>query len=373
MTTRGSINSALRAPTLSSKRNSSLDGLRGLAVCLVVIFHVYPLALTGGFLAVDVFFVLSGFLITGLLLQEQEQTGRINLRFFYARRALRLFPALLLMILLLVPAYWLFAKPKLAHQFTTEAFFALTYTTNWVAALDLHSVTLLRHTWSLAIEEQFYLLWPPMLIAITRGRPTLKSLMYISISLWLISIATRVYLSASGSSIDRLYNGLDTRADAIMAGAITALVHHRQSNKPTGNLPMLLAWSHIPALAVLGYFFWSASYLDKALYYWQLPLVHAGAAIIILHLCLHKTGSLYRLLCTPPMRQLGEISYGIYLWHFPVLLLGLKFNIQPQFLLVFTLLGTISTAYLSWRFIEKPCLAAKGRLHSSNAHKAYEF
>jgi peptidoglycan/LPS O-acetylase OafA/YrhL len=201
----------------------ALDGLRGLAVVVVMIYHAAPELLPGGFLGVELFFVLSGFLITSLLLKEHDRSG-IQLGRFYMRRALRLTPALIVMLASVVLLSWVALSGDAFRNTVSDAAFSLTYIFNWVRASDPGRSSFLGHTWSLCIEEQFYLLWPLLLPAITmigrRDRLTERLLVAVAaIVLW------RMVLSNFASPM-RIYNGLDTRADGLLLGcALGAAIH----------------------------------------------------------------------------------------------------------------------------------------------------
>jgi peptidoglycan/LPS O-acetylase OafA/YrhL len=197
----------------------SLDGLRGLAILAVMLNNARYLP--GGFLGVDIFFVLSGFLITALLLQEWQRTGTIRLGAFYARRALRLLPALFALLALVLVAPGLF---YLAARPWKDAAIAALYATNWVNAFSLRNMAILDHTWSWTVEEQFYVLWPPLvpvLLALRVRRRWILSMVLLGIS---VSTRLRLLLWDGPASIKRLYYGLGTRLDALLVGCLVALL-----------------------------------------------------------------------------------------------------------------------------------------------------
>ncbi|MDO3385257.1 acyltransferase [Gilvimarinus sp. SDUM040013] len=348
----------------TQQRIKSLDGLRGVAVFIIILFHVHPLFISGGFLGVDVFFVLSGFLITGLLLDEFELNDNIKLKYFYARRALRLMPALLLILAILVPTYWLFADASKAQSFSFEALIAITYTTNLAVAFEWFNLTQLRHTWSLAIEEQFYLIWPLLLLALHRRSRNRNTLLASCLALWAASIAVRVWLTVNNAPIDRLYCGLDTRADALMAGAALAVFLRRNDNREVSTT-LWLKWCWLPASVVLGYFMFSTNYLLRGLYLWQLPIVHIASALVIMHLASNRDGILARALAFRPIFYLGKISYGVYLWHVPVLLAAIHYQVPTRWLMLVTLSGTILLASASYYFVERKLLRLKQHFAST--------
>src|SRR5262245_21094061 len=197
-----------------------LDGLRAVAVMSVLLMHGGMPGFHWGYIGVDLFFVLSGYLITSILLREQLRTGQISLLSFYQRRALRLFPALaVLCIVFLAYAFFVLRDPT---QGLREIVVVALYLSNWTRAAGLNFPEWLGHTWSLAIEEQFYLLWPLVLLAISAARRPIPLLLAVAGAIVAVS-CWRLTLVMHGASTDRLYNGTDTRADALLMGVALAL------------------------------------------------------------------------------------------------------------------------------------------------------
>lgn len=356
-------------PALNHTHVSTLDGLRGISVLIIMVFHTHPLWISGGFIGVDVFFVLSGFLITTLLLQERKQYGRIFFLSFYLRRLLRLAPALLLMLSILVPAYWLFTPAERALSYSKEAAFALTYTSNWAVALDLYPMSHLRHTWSLAIEEQFYLIWPLLLTLICRTVQQ-KYRIGVCVLIWLTLVLLRVWLAEQGAAIDRLYCGLDTRADALILGAITAFWYTGQLHQNKTLARRLSAVFFLPATLTLGWFLYNTNYLYRELYYWQMPVIQLCAAVVILHLTCARAGAARAFFQIPPLLYLGKISYGVYLWHVPVLLLVIDYKLPGHFMLICVVTGAMAAASASYYLVERPVLRLKKHLSAKHASPA---
>ncbi|AYJ84953.1 acyltransferase (plasmid) [Sphingomonas paeninsulae] len=202
----------MNAPKLNY--NPALDGIRALAASAVLLVHLNPAFLPGGWIGVDVFFVLSGFLITRILQLEIGTTGSIDLKRFYIRRAIRLVPALLAMVMVVVIVAKLMEK-----QIITEAILSLTYTMNWAQAFDIGlPVKYLDHTWSLAVEEQFYLVWPIALLALRSKRPWA----YVA-ALLVASLFWRGALIHNGATWARTYHGFDTHSDTLLIGSLLAL------------------------------------------------------------------------------------------------------------------------------------------------------
>jgi len=198
----------------------ALDGLRALAVLPVLLFHGGVPGFQWGYIGVDVFFVISGYLITDTLLKEQAETGCISLLGFYRRRALRLLPALALVCLAVLLFMGLVANSW--NQAWREIAIVAFYAGNWTRALGTGLPQYLGHTWSLAIEEQFYIRWPALLLAILALNPTIISSLRLILALVIAVTCWRIFLALYGASADRLYNGTDTRADALLIGAALA-------------------------------------------------------------------------------------------------------------------------------------------------------
>jgi peptidoglycan/LPS O-acetylase OafA/YrhL len=294
-----------------------LDGLRAIAILTVLAFHVGAFAkqttLRGGFLGVQIFFVISGFLITALLVEEWDRNGRISLRFFYARRALRLFPALFAAIGVAV-VYASFAPGAQFDPTAKEALASVFYWDNWFHALNVGDPTILLHTWSLSIEEQFYVVWPIVLV-LTLGLAAVRS------RLWLLPLAAAV-ASALGRAIvdlsashvnNRLYFGTDTRADALLIGCMLALLWARGLPRGAGRL---LAWLALPAAAGLAVLMWFEEVPDRSLYVIGLFGCSLASGIVIANVVTGRPPIVGRTLSHPLLVFVGKISYGLYLWHY---------------------------------------------------------
>ena len=280
----------------------ALDGVRALAIAPVVGMHAFGWPREGG-LGVEIFFVLSGFLITTLLLEERVTTGTISFTRFYRRRAARLAPGLVLML----AVYAIVTHGADAWAVVI----GLTYTSNIAILVDAGSMPwALGHLWSLAQEEQFYLLWPPLLFLLTRVRTTLlpKALALLLLAVML----ERVSLVAHGSDIHRIYFSPDTHAEPILVGCLFGALHARWS--PAA----VRSWGGPAALSiVVGSFFaaqwlWILSALSpvRTLFFFACGFLILAAA---------QGDVLSRVLGSRPLTFLGQISYSLYLWHMPVL------------------------------------------------------
>jgi peptidoglycan/LPS O-acetylase OafA/YrhL len=344
-----------------------LDGVRGVSILLVFIHHVFPRWLPGGFIGVDVFFVLSGFLITTLLLQEKNREGSIDLRKFYVRRALRLLPALLTLVF----ALGVFAATGLAG-WTAPAFYegiwlSLSYVSNWLYAFGFFSAdNPLGITWSLAIEEQFYFLWPITLSLFLNSKIRRKWLFH---ALWACITSIAIYRGAlvlHGVSIVRLYYASDTRADALLIGCLTAVVV--SSGKLTGGVNRIL---NRVVVVFAGLFLalmafaatWTTLFRFQGL---LLSLISLSSAVLLLAILISpgKTGLL--LLRFSPLVWVGRVSYGLYLWHWPVLWFVHNLPIFPRSLVqpLLVIVFSFGLTSLSYYLVEKPFLNWKHRFSS---------
>lgn len=350
-----------------------LDGLRTIAVGLVVAYHIGVPGTGGGLLGVGVFFTLSGFLITMLLLNRWEKHGDLDLKHFWIRRFRRLLPAVVLLLIVVMIAT-VFVHPDKLGDRGEQAFFALIYVANWHTILtggsyfeQFDGPSPLDHLWSLAVEEQFYVVWPLLLLGLLTlfkakkdGADTGAAFKRAAVVTFLLGAASFVLLALladpSGDST-RAYEGTDTRAGGLLWGAVLAMlwrpkkVARIQSEKGLWTLDVL------GALGVAGILYLAATtdQLDYSLYTWGIAALTVSTILVLMPL-IHAQSWTNRVLGVAPLRWIGERSYGIYLWHMPVVAFLPERTLYGQDvwrgLIVVAL--TVLFAELSWRFVEDP-------------------
>ncbi len=337
-----------------------LDGLRGLAVLGVLLFH--DDRLVGGYLGVDLFFVLSGFLITSLLLREHADSGKIALGAFWVRRARRLFPA----VLSLMPAVGLYslalADAAERSRIRGDGLATLAYVANWRSIFASRSYwemflapSPLEHTWSLAIEEQFYVVWPLLVTGLlVWARVGARGLMAVSAALAAASMLAMGLLFDS-THTERVYLGTDTRGAAILLGAALACVLALKG--PLASRAGVRALDAAGALAFVGLAVAWARLDGTSLFlyrggFWLTEL----AGLVLIACAAHEESAVARALSVTPLRWLGLASYGIYLWHWPiyVTLSQERVHVGGWGLTALRLGATFAVAAASYRWFEQP-------------------
>ena len=306
----------------------ALDGLRGVAVIVVLLYHGGATWMRGGFLGVDLFFVLSGYLITTLLLVEWGRKGSINLRGFWARRARRLLPALALVLVGIVVYALAFAAATQMNSIRNDGLASLFYVTNWRFIFSDQSYfeqfaapSPLRHMWSLAIEEQFYLLWPFIMVGLLRWRPKLRSLTRIFVGGALASAALMAVLFTPGGDPSRVYYGTDTRAQALLVGAaLAALLLRLRTRRDGPPRPAPVVRAGLVGLVVLVVMLVITKDTAEWMYRGGYLLAAIACALVITAAVQPSRNLVRAALSPPPLRAVGLVSYGLYLWHWPVYL-----------------------------------------------------
>ena len=359
------------APSLTLRRGAmgrwpALDGVRGLAIIFVMVEHTHLAPFHGGGLGVDLFFVLSGFLISGLLLAEFQRSGGLDIRRFYYRRALRLLPALLVLVAAMVGLALAYHHGEVSRATLAMAPKTLLYVAN-VGRTDVGDPSLLAHTWSLSIEEQFYLVWPLLLLLLLRSRLSVRTLVGVALAFAGLTTVTRTvsYLTGPDTSehFGRWYFRTDTKVDALLLGCTIALLLASElpgsrwiAGLPIGAIGLA---SFLVLLAVVP---WVNP--GRTAFMVQMSAFRLASAGLILAFVLGRR-SRSRLERAFEMRWLrftGVLSYSLYLSHFPVFALA-----QHQFgrslrSLVVELPITLLLAYGSYRLVERPFLRARERL-----------
>ena len=351
----------------------ALDGVRALAVLAVMAYHGGLSFLPAGFFGVDAFFVLSGFLITTLLVTEWAGASRIALRKFWARRARRLLPALLVMLVFVVLYARFVAAPGTYPGLRWDSIATLFYGANWRFIASGQSyfaqtgpVSPLLHTWSLAIEEQFYIVWPLVVLAIMRFRKSgsaraLQTLLVASVVGALASAAEMALLFHPAGDPTREYFGTDTHAQCLLVGAALAAgmaLWRRGEDQatPSRNGRRLLSVGGLLGVGVCAWAWSQLHYGQTFVFRGGFLLVSVSVAAVILSTVLHSTGIVGRVLSWAPLRYLGRISYGMYLWHFPldIALTGARTGLAGTPLFLFRTLVTIAVSTVSFYLLERP-------------------
>ena len=353
-----------------SKYLPSIDSLRALAVLAVIIYHVDVNYLPGGFLGVDLFFVLSGYLISSLIIKEFRKTGTVNLYNFYIRRARRLLPAVYFMITVGLVVMVLFNE-VLLRKSHLDAIFGYIYSSNWwyiFHKLDYFdsfgAQSPFKHLWSLAIEEQFYMIFPLLFLLVNRKKKSKdgtyklnKNFLYVVLGLILVSLIAHILLFDI-NNISRIYFGTDTRAFSLLVGVVGAILYpmERLHAKVTPQQNMLYSVVSLVSIATLITVMIYTSEYNTLLYRGGFLLVAILGLIVIISSGKQHT-LMSRLLSFKPIVFIGKISYSLYLWHFPVLVLTTPVSEIGNPNIIFVILRVILTFILataSYVFVETP-------------------
>lgn len=345
------------------------DGLRGLGVTTFVLYHCIisfeatneSWFLPGAYLWLELFFVQSGFLITSLLLDEWHRTGEVRLRNFYARRALRLLPALLAAVLVTAVALLTFSEYRGISATWTEVWASLVYVQNWVLALEVTPIPFyLSHTWSLSIEEQFYLVAPVGIILLVTWQRSLRRALPIVLvgagasALWMAIMASR---TVHPLDLGRLYFGTDTRAQGLLIGvALAFAIHSGLWLRTDGHARAARVWGSVGAVVMLVLLF-TADMRETFTFYGVFLLCSLSTAGMLSEILSHPEGRLARGLSWKPLQAFGEMTYGIYLWHWPIILIVGQFTTWPEVpTIAFQVVVSLLVATVSYRWLERPIL-----------------
>lgn len=353
----------------ASNRWPALDGMRGVMTVGVFVAHIKYDWLPGAILFMDTFFMMSSFFITRLLMKDWSRSGRLDFRTFYVRRVKRLYPALVLMVVVVTAFMMVFRglRPTdLLHVVATLFYFA-----NWLRAFDIAHDPVLGHTWSLSIEEQFYLVWPVLLaFGLGLGSPRADTVApaaprRIHYRFWLLALgaialltfAWRTWLAVHGASVPRLYNGTDMRLDSLALGALLALCFDAA---PVQRACARLAQPGLVWLMLVCMMYGALTVDVRNAYWyaWQQPVfVLLSLALLMAFLKTPTAWGLGSLFQNPVALYLGAICYGLYLWHYPLIELGRgMYGLKVWDSLLICAPLSLALASLSYHFIELPML-----------------
>jgi peptidoglycan/LPS O-acetylase OafA/YrhL len=348
----------------SQRYMPGLDGLRAIAVLAVIAYHLNPAWAPGGLLGVGVFFTLSGYLITDLLLGQREATGRLQLGEFWLRRARRLLPALFLMLAVVV-AWVTLLDRSLLPGLRGDVLAAVGYVSNWWNIVREASYfarfgppPTLDHLWSLAVEEQFYLIWPWLLWLGLRYIPGRYTQAGVTLAGAALSAAAMALIYQPGVDPTRVYEGTDTRAFGLLIGAALAMVwpsRELRADRIDHRGRLLIDGGGVVGLVIIGILIWRTSEYSPLLYKGGIVFLSVATALVLSAL-VHPASWLGGAVGWMPLRWLGVRSYGIYLWHYPIIVLTAPGPQQrASFSLeAFQVVATIVVATLSWQFFEEP-------------------
>lgn len=366
-----------RADVLSAtrgSRNGAIDGLRGLAVIAVMAYHVVPDPFTGGWLGVDIFFVLSGFLICAMLLREQQRNRSIDYGRFLIRRARRLLPGLFLMLLAILAAANLYETAGRRKDVAVDVISSLFQVSNWRLILANESYfakvsvpSPIRHTWSLGVQEQFYFLFPLLLIFMFRRARTWRTIVVVFVVLASLSLWRMVDLYVPGTDPSRVYFGTDTRLFELLVGVIGALWLHyrtlraeiRPSWGPRGwdkTTEVAIGWLGLGSLALIIYWMFNVNEFSPWLFQGGLLVICLMTLVIIIAATSPVPNIMTKLLANKPLMVVGDQSYSLYIWHWPIIvyLVWAMPDAPEIYRQVTAVVLTIVISTLSHHLVERP-------------------
>lgn len=352
----------------------ALDGVRGVALAAVLLYHAGRLR--GGYLGVDLFFVLSGYLITTLLLLGWRADRRVDLRRFWARRVRRLLPALVMVLVAVGIFAAVVALPVERRDIRWDGLATLGYVANWRTILAggdyWHSALApspLQHTWSLAIEEQFYVLWPIVVAGVLAWRRSAEAVLAVAAGLAALSVALVLGLHVAGASDSRLYLGTDTRIAAILFGATYAAIRFRTGPARSPTHRSVLEIAGVAGAAILALAWLRLDGSSPLLYTGGLTGCSLAGAAVVAATAERRPLLVGRVLGVAPLRALGIISYGAYLWHWPIYLVltESRTGLGGWPLAGLRIVVTLVVAAASWALVEQPIRAGAVRGRQARA------
>ncbi len=370
-------------PRMKSSYIPALDGLRAFAVIAVVVYHLKTVWAPCGLLGVTIFFVLSGYLITGLIIDEWNATSHLSLKNFWLRRVRRLVPAIIFLLLCLIVLCAIFS-PVMLTKLKQDLLSCLFFYNNWWQIFhdvsyfeNLGSPSPVTHFWSLSIEEQFYIVWPVLLLLLFKIKTNKKLICALIVVLALLSAADMALLYVPGDDPSRVYYGTDTRAFSLLIGAFLAFVlpaARVRSEAFPKSARVVAEVAAFIALGIIAAMIFTVSAYEPFLYrggYFGLSLL---TAIIIIAL-VNSRGILAKIFALAPLVWIGERSYGLYLWHYPLLLLmnpPTDFAEKPWWVYVLQVAVILAVTEFSYHFVENPIRkgAIRKTLASISSHRA---
>jgi peptidoglycan/LPS O-acetylase OafA/YrhL len=344
----------------------ALDGLRGLALLAIVVFHAELPWAPGAFLSVSTFFTLSGFLITVLLLEEEHASGRVDLKAFWPRRLRRLLPASLATIALIVVLTAVLGSDDQVRSLRGDALASLLYVSNWRFIVTdasygaiFESPSPFAHFWTLAIEEQYYLVFPAVLSGLLLVTRTARRWV---VALFLVvaavgSAAWAAYLFRHGATLDRVYYGTDTRIGELMVGGLLAVGWRRYRStlaRPSASRAVAVVGG-VALVVMLA--LWTQASLTQTFWYQGGLTLYALLTCVVIVAAMNEGGPTRSILSIEPLAWIGLVSYGAYLWHWPILVwLDTHTNLDDKARFALGLALTLGAATLSARLVERPVL-----------------
>jgi peptidoglycan/LPS O-acetylase OafA/YrhL len=345
--------------------------MRAFAVLGVMLAHLALSRFGLGALGVDVFFVLSGFLITWLLIGEHDRTRRVNFAAFYARRTLRLFPALTVLLIVVVIAVLLVDR---FHQFQSSTLHELPYTVLYVGNWPWNNLgmpDLLAHTWSLGVEEQFYLIWPAVCVAVLRGQLRRERVAAVLFALAALETIAREFFLHAGGSAWQADRALYFTSDGLLVGAAIAfwLASNHSSLRHPAVKPIVRIGAVVSVIVLLVTIWGSPAFLTHQTRY--LPDTAVGSGFVLLSCLTAEVPPLRAALSNRPACWIGRRSYGLYLWNWPIFRMfsTIQWHTRLQHWAVMAAEVTVNfvVAALSWRLVETPFLRVKRRFETDRS------